>query len=142
MGKISKEEIARLEGMKMAYEIAKEHGIEELEQDVKWRGALNVCPQVSVKRIYELVDKLDEHNRMKVGAASAWALTVNMALPQVMLEQYLEAFNDRMNAYMEDANLLIEDEKLMYGDYQTVEISNKFDKEELENGSYRFIKKG
>lgn len=33
MGKISKEEIARLEGMKMAYEIAKEHGIEELEEE-------------------------------------------------------------------------------------------------------------
>lgn len=99
-------------------------------------------PTGKCKKIYELVDKLDEHNRLKVGAASAWALTVKMALPQAMLEQYLEAFNDRMTAYMEDANLLIEDEKLMCGDYQTVKISNKFAKEDLKNGSYRFIKKG
>lgn len=141
MGKISKEEIARLEGMKMAYEIAKERGIDELEQDVKWRGALNVCPQVSVKRIYELVDKLDEHNRMKVGAASAWALTVKMSLPNAMLEQYLDAFNERMNAYREDANLLIEDEKLMCGDQSVIAVSDKFTKEELKDGSYRIIKK-
>lgn len=142
MGKISKEEIARLEGMKMAYEIAKEHGIEGLEAEVKWRGALNVCPQVNVKRIYELVDKLDEHNRMKVGAASAWALTVKMALPQAMLEQYLEAFNDRMNAYRDDAELLNDDEKLMCGDQRTIAVSDKFTKEEMKDGSYRIIKKG
>ena len=42
MGKISKEEIARREGMAYALKLAKEQGIDALEKDLKMRNAINL----------------------------------------------------------------------------------------------------
>lgn len=142
MARLSKEEIARLEGMKMAYEIAKEHGIEGLEAEIKWRGALNICPQVKANKIMEIVQKLDDMNRLKLGAASAWALSVKMSLPVSMLEMYMENMNERLNMYQKDMELYEEDVKFMSNDGLVIKMTEKFKKEELKDGSYRIIKKG
>ena len=47
MAKLSKEEIARREGMAYALRIAKEKGIEALEEDLKMRNAINLPCRVS-----------------------------------------------------------------------------------------------
>ena len=44
MAKLSKEELARRDGMKFALKIAKEKGIEGLEEEIKYRG-INSRPQ-------------------------------------------------------------------------------------------------
>ena len=47
MAKLSKEEIARREGMAYALRIAKEKGIEALEEDLKMRNAIDLPCRVS-----------------------------------------------------------------------------------------------
>lgn len=47
MAKLSKEEIARREGMAYALRIAKEKGIEALEEDLKMRNAIDLPCKVS-----------------------------------------------------------------------------------------------
>lgn len=41
----SKEEIARREGMSYALRYAKEHGLDGLEKELKYRGAYEIPPQ-------------------------------------------------------------------------------------------------
>lgn len=53
MGKISKEEQARREGMSYALEVAKEKGIDGLEEDLKMRNAINLPVGVSKKALAE-----------------------------------------------------------------------------------------
>ena len=47
MAKISKEEQARREGMAYALRLAKEKGIDALEEDLKMRNAINLPLRVS-----------------------------------------------------------------------------------------------
>ena len=49
MARLSKEELARREGMGYALRIAKEKGVKALEDDLRWRDALNVPVKVSKK---------------------------------------------------------------------------------------------
>lgn len=142
MARLSKEEIARLEGMRMAYEIAKEHGIEGLEAEVKWRGALNICPQVNAKKIYEVVDMVCDKERMMLGTASAWAMTEKLHLPMSMLDIYLENMNNRLQEYKKDRTLQEQDAKLLCGDVAVMQVTDKFEKEIEKDGSYRVVKKG
>lgn len=41
----SKEEIARREGMSYAFRYAKEHGLDGLEKELKYRGGIRNTPQ-------------------------------------------------------------------------------------------------
>lgn len=55
MAKISKEEQARREGMAYALKVAKEGGIEALEEDLKMRNITNLPIPVSKKALNECV---------------------------------------------------------------------------------------
>lgn len=55
MGKISKEEQARLQGMSYALKIAKEKGIDGLENDLKMRNIVGLPIPVSRKALNECV---------------------------------------------------------------------------------------
>lgn len=50
MAKINKEEAARREGMSYALRIAKEQGIDALEEDLKMRNAIGLPINVPKKR--------------------------------------------------------------------------------------------
>lgn len=47
MAKLSKEELARMEGMSYALKIAKEKGIEGLKEELKFRHAYDVPLKIS-----------------------------------------------------------------------------------------------
>lgn len=55
MGKISKEEQARLQGMSYALKVAKEKGIDGLEKDLKMRNIVNLPIPVSRKALDECI---------------------------------------------------------------------------------------
>ena len=55
MGKISKEEQARLQGMSYALKVAKEKGIDGLENDLKMRNIVNLPIPVSRKALDECI---------------------------------------------------------------------------------------
>lgn len=54
MGKITKEEQARRDGMAFAFKIAKEKGIEGLEQELKFR---NIHPEVPISIPQDVLDE-------------------------------------------------------------------------------------
>ena len=58
MGKINKEEQARREGMSYALQIAKEKGIDGLEEELRFRNALRMPIGVSRKDCDECVNTI------------------------------------------------------------------------------------
>ena len=61
MGKISKEEQARMQGMSYALRIAKERGIDGLEKDLEMRNIVNLPIPVSDKALRECVSAIKEN---------------------------------------------------------------------------------
>lgn len=61
MGKLSKEEIARREGMSYALRVAKEKGIDGLEEDLKMRNAIDLPIRCSKKDL-EVFSENVKHN--------------------------------------------------------------------------------
>lgn len=57
MGKIDSQSQARMDGMAYALKIAKERGIDGLENDIKARGILGVNLSVSDKEFQEAFEK-------------------------------------------------------------------------------------
>ncbi|RGY84003.1 hypothetical protein DXA21_21125 [Parabacteroides distasonis] len=64
MAKLSKEEMARREGMAYALRIAKEKGIDALEEDLKMRNAINLPLRVSKADLDKFSDNV-KYNTMR-----------------------------------------------------------------------------
>ena len=58
MSKLSKEEIGRREGMAYAYKIAKEKGIEALEEDLRMRNIYNIPIRVTKDDLKKVDERL------------------------------------------------------------------------------------
>lgn len=72
MGKISKEEIARLEGMKMAYEIAKEHDALSEYIDDAWDFVSDIGKrETGILELYMLAFKLAQE-QLKEGGTDGY----------------------------------------------------------------------
>lgn len=52
----SKEEIARREGMSYAFRYAKEHGLDGLEKELKYRGAYEIPLKISNNDLQKFTD--------------------------------------------------------------------------------------
>lgn len=60
MAKVDKDYKNRMEGYVAAYRFAKEHGLEELEKDIKRRGFFQIPVQISRKEVDNLILKLSK----------------------------------------------------------------------------------
>lgn len=58
MGKLTKEEIARAQGMDYALRIAKKDGIEALEEEIKKRGITGISANVSHKEMEKATENM------------------------------------------------------------------------------------
>lgn len=69
-----KEEKWRMEGASYALRIAKEKGIDGLEQDLKMRGALHIPMNVPMKALHELYEQLAKRVMDSVKTVAMWTL--------------------------------------------------------------------
>ena len=61
MAKQDKEYRIRMEGYVAAYRFAKEHGLDELEKDIKRRGFLSIPVQISKKEVDRFILQISEN---------------------------------------------------------------------------------
>ena len=66
MGKLSREEEARRQGMWRAYEIAKQGGIEALEEDLKMRGIFNLPIKLNRSDLFKADESLTQFILLEV----------------------------------------------------------------------------
>lgn len=93
MAKINKEEAARREGMSYALRIAKEQGIDALEEDLKMRNAIGLPINVPKKALDECTDKI------KMCLIDTMKLLVAITLHDQFGygKKRLQEFNERFN---------------------------------------------
>lgn len=60
MARLSKEDVARLDGLQMALEIVEKGGVDALRDEVKWRCNNRVCPPVKKTICIRFGSRADE----------------------------------------------------------------------------------
>ena len=93
--KISKEEQWRREGMAFALKIAKEKGIEGLEEEVKYRNITYVPLAVSKKAMDECVNNIKLNTIDTMLLLSASTLRDEFGFGKDRLARFIERFNDK-----------------------------------------------
>ena len=93
----SKEEQARLQGMSYALRVAKEKGIDGLEQELKRRQAYNIPIRISNKELQEFTDN-----------AKNMMLDTILILASVTLHDEFGFGHDRLNRFKERFNFKAE----------------------------------
>lgn len=99
MAKLSKEQRAYMDGMSHALRIAKEDGCEQLEKELQFRGTVNTPLNVSSKELIECAREYAKSELMFMATAAAMTLQKDLALPLVVIKEYLTAFNNRVQEY-------------------------------------------
>ena len=102
MGKINKEEQARLEGMAFALKIAKEQGIEALENECKFRNATRIPIAVSRKAADECINKIKMNTIDTVTILAAMTLHDEFGFGKERIARFMNRFNFKAECIMED----------------------------------------
>ena len=102
MARMSKEELARLDGLQMALEIVEQGGVDALREEVTWRCNNRICPPLKKQYVLGLVAELTKPEKMFLSCATAYTLTYEMNMPPSMIKKYLTIMNARMDAYRMD----------------------------------------
>lgn len=102
MGKINKEEQARLEGMAFALKIAKEQGVEALENECKFRNATRIPIAVSRKASDECINKIKMNTIDTVTILSAMTLHDEFDFGKERIARFMKRFNFKAECIMED----------------------------------------
>lgn len=98
----AKDEQCRREGMAYALKIAKEKGIEALEQECKFRGATQIPLSVSRKACDEVITKIKMNTIDTVIILSAMTLRDEFGFGKKRIEQFAERFNMKAECIMDD----------------------------------------
>lgn len=93
MAKINKEEQARREGMAYALNIAKTKGIEALEEELRFRNALQMPIAVPRKNVDEALNNIKMNILDTVTILSAVTLHDEFGFGKKRLKQYIDRFN-------------------------------------------------
>lgn len=93
MGKISKEESARLQGMSYALDFVKKNGIEALEKDLKMRGAYNIPVRVSKSDLEVFTASAKNMMLDTVLILTSMTLHDEFGFGRKRIEQFIERFN-------------------------------------------------
>lgn len=90
---MNKEEKARLSGMSYALKVAKEKGIEGLEQDLRRRGALDIPVAVNMKHLNEFGDRVRNNVLDTVLIMSCVVLRDEFEFGAKRIQRFIERFN-------------------------------------------------
>lgn len=94
MAKLSKEELARMEGMSYALKIAKEKGIEGLEEELKFRQAYDVPLKISITELNKFADSFKYTVMDTVSLMSVYVLRDNFGFGHVRTDRFIKKFNE------------------------------------------------
>lgn len=130
MARLSKEDVARLDGLQMALEIVEKGGVDALRDEVKWRCNNRVCPPVKKQYVLGLVAELTKPEKMFLSCATAYTLTYEMNMPPSMIKKYLTIMNARMDAYRMDKNEFEKDCSKLDSDSVMMDVAREWLEEE------------
>lgn len=99
---LNKEEQARREGMAYALKIAKEKGIEGLEEELRFRNATRIPVAVSRKACDECIQKIKENTVDTVIILSAVTLHDEFGFGAQRLKRFQERFEYKAECISED----------------------------------------
>ena len=86
---------ARIEGMEYALKLAKEKGIEALEQEVKWRNASGIGCRISREELNEASDAIKLRTLDTVLALASLTLRDEFDFGKTRLKRFIERFNSK-----------------------------------------------
>lgn len=95
-------EEARREGMAYALKIAKTKGIEGLEEECKFRGAMKMPLALPKNAIDECTLKIKENTIDSILILSAITLRDQFGFGAKRISQYIERFNEKADCLMSD----------------------------------------
>ena len=126
---MKKTDEARLQGMELAYRIAKERGIEDLEKEIRWRGVHNVSLTVPRQELIMIAREIAKEEFMLVAVSMAMTITSDMHMPLSITKDYLTKFNDRMDLYRDDKEQFEKDVALLNNDFAMLDMVKKYTEE-------------
>ena len=110
--KISKEEKARREGMAYALKIAKEKGVDGLEEEIRFRNVSLAPIVIPRKELTEFTDKVKANTIDTVIALSSYVLRDKFDFGAIRINRFIDWFNKFADS--------ISGEWLTFGDIQKV----------------------
>lgn len=102
MGKLSKEEQWRREGMSFALKIAKEKGIAGLEEDLRMRGAVGLPIPVSKNALDECVENIKCNTIDTVVILMAAVLRDEFDFGRVRIQRFMDRFEEKADCIAGD----------------------------------------
>ena len=134
MAKLSKEQKAYLDGMAFALKVAKESGIEGLEEEIKFRGITNAPLNVSAKELTVAARARAHEELLFVATASAATLADHIKMPPSRVLDYLKEFNHRVDIYRKDPDAFREAQQKLDRNLGLNEVCKSYVMEEEEDG--------
>lgn len=97
-----KEEVCRREGMAYALKIAREKGVDALEEECKFRGATQIPLSVSRKACDEVITKIKMNTIDTVSILSAMTLRDEFGFGKKRIGQFAKRFSDKAECIMDN----------------------------------------
>lgn len=124
MAKVDKEYKLRMEGYVQGLRFAKEHGLEELEKDVKRRGFLSIPVQITKKEVDKFILQMSENLTHTMRTVMLYTLHRELGFGKKRLQRINEMFDKHTNAifnfdYLGNHYVKIED--------YAIEMNRKYD---------------
>lgn len=94
MAKQDKEYRIRMEGYVAAYRFAKQHGIDELEKDIKRRGFLSIPVQISKKEVDRFILQITENLHQTTQTVMLRVLHEKLGFGKKRLHRFKQWFDD------------------------------------------------
>lgn len=107
MGKQSKEQLARQQGMAYALRLVQEKGVEALEKEMQMRGiantqGLNIPLGVSREGVQKLVEDIKLNTLDTILIMSLWVMHKEFGFGTKRMNQYTQAFNKEADYLADD----------------------------------------
>lgn len=113
MAKLSKEDKARLDGMAFALRVAKEKGIDGLEEEIKFRGATNAPLTISREKYGEFADNVRLATLDSVMCLSCVTLRDEFGFGKKRLQDYIDRFKLKTSCLVGDYTTWEEQQEIL-----------------------------
>lgn len=102
MARLDKEEVARRDGMAYALRIAKEKGIEGLEEEIKYRNITEIPIAIKRDKLNECIENIKLNTIDTILILSAVTLRDEFGFGKARLARFIERFNLKTDCLVED----------------------------------------
>lgn len=102
MARLDKEEVARRSGMMYALKIAKEKGIEGLEEEIKYRNITEIPIAIKRDKLNECIENIKLNTIDTILVLSAVTLRDEFGFGKERLARFIERFNLKTDCLVED----------------------------------------